>query len=144
MGPFWLLDNQTDILLLDGSSDPIHETNDEDDMELTEATALDYLRFFCYFVHGREGRFLIVENLDDSPLDQDKLRGKDFDPDLFSIVQAAIRPATLDAITDDGDFKTSAVVLYGNTLFSARFLMTEEGMVEMIDDELLAAELPLM
>ena len=37
----------------------------------------------------------------------------------------------------------SAMVLYGNALFSARFSMTENGMIEMIDDEPVAADLPV-
>jgi hypothetical protein len=35
------------------------------------------------------------------------------------------------------------MVLYGNALFSARFSMTENGMIEMIDDEPVAADLPV-
>jgi hypothetical protein len=35
------------------------------------------------------------------------------------------------------------MVLYGNALFSARFSMSPNGMIEMIDDEPIAADLPV-
>lgn len=137
-GPFWFLAKQGRMFLLDGSSAPIHDANEADPIKVTEQNSLDYLRFFCYFVHGDEGPFLIVESLDHPALDKSKL-----DDATTKVIEGAIRPATFEGKTAEGAFEASAMVLYGNALFSARFSMTENGMIEMIDDEPVAADLPV-
>lgn len=137
-GPFWFLAKQGRMFLLDGSSAPIHDANEADPIKVTEANTLDYLRFFCYFVHGDEGPFLIVENIDHPALDKDKL-----EPGTRKVIEDAIRPAAFEGKTAAGAYEASAMVLYGNALFSARFSMTENGMIEMIDDEPVAADLPV-
>jgi hypothetical protein len=58
-------------------------------------------------------------------------------------MEDALRPAAFEGKTDAGAYEASAMVLYGNALFSARFSMTENGMIEMIDDEPVAADLPV-
>ena len=137
-GPFWFLAKQGRMFMLDGSSAPIHEANEADPITLTEPKALEYLRFFCYFVHGDEGPFLIVEDINHPALDKSKL-----DATTRKVIEDALRPATFEGKTDEGNFEASAMVLYGNALFSARFSMSENGMIEMIDDEPVAADLPI-
>jgi hypothetical protein len=137
-GPFWFLAKQGRMFLLDGSSAPIHDANEADPIKISDANSLEYLRFFCYFVHGDEGPFLIVESLDHPALDKGKL-----DESTKKVIEGAIRPAAFEGKTAEGAFEASAMVLYGNALFSARFSMTENGMIEMIDDEPVAADLPV-
>ena len=55
----------------------------------------------------------------------------------------ALRPAAFEGKTDEGNLEASAMVLYGNSLFSARFSISPNGMIEMIDDEPVAADLPV-
>jgi hypothetical protein len=137
-GPFWFLAKQGRMFLLDGASAPIHDANEADPVKVTEQNALDYLRFFCYFVHGDEGPFLIIEDIDHPALDTDKL-----EPATRKVIEDALRPAAFEGKTDAGALEASAMVLYGNALFAARFSMTENGMIEMIDDEPIAADLPV-
>jgi hypothetical protein len=137
-GPFWFLAKQGKMFLLDGSSAPIHDANEADPIKLSEAHALDYLRFFCYFVHGDEGPFLIVENIDHPALDKSRLEDA-----TRKVIEDAIRPAAYEGRSAEGAYIASGMVLYGNALFSARFSMTENGMIEMIDDEPVAADLPV-
>ncbi len=137
-GPFWFLAKQGRMFLLDGSSAPIHDANEADPIKVTEENNIEYLRFFCYFVHGDEGPFLIVEDVKHPALDQDKL-----DDATRKVIEGAVRPAAFEGKTAEGNFEASAMVLYGNALFSARFSMTENGMIEMIDDEPVAADLPV-
>lgn len=137
-GPFWFLAKQGRMFLLDGSSAPIHDANEADPIKVNEQNNLEYLRFFCYFVHGDEGPFLIVEDLNHPAIDQAKL-----DPNTKKVIEGAIRPAAFEGKTPEGAYEASAMVLYGNALFSARFSMTENGMIEMIDDEPVAADLPV-
>jgi hypothetical protein len=137
-GPFWFLAKQGRMFLLDGSSAPIHDANEADPISITEPKVLDYLRFFCYFVHGDEGPFLIVEDLNYPALDKAKM-----DDATRRVIEGAVRPAAFEGKTDDGNFEASAMVLYGNALFSARFSISATGMIEMIDDEPIAADLPV-
>lgn len=137
-GPFWFLAKQGRMFLLDGSSAPIHDANEADPIKVTEANALEYLRFFCYFVHGDEGPFLIVENIDHPAIDKARLEDS-----KRKVIEDAIRPAAFEGKTPEGAYEASAMVLYGNALFSARFSMTENGMIEMIDDDPVAADLPV-
>lgn len=137
-GPFWFLAKQGRMFLLDGSSAPIHDANEADPIKVTEENVLDYLRFFCYFVHGDEGPFLIVEDINHPALDTAKL-----DDSTRKVIEGALRPTQFEGRTQEGAFEASAMVLYGNALFSARFSMTENGMIEMIDDEPVAADLPV-
>lgn len=137
-GPFWFLAKQGRMFLLDGSSAPIHDANEADPVKVNEANALDYLRFFCYFVHGDEGPFLVVEDINHPALDREKM-----EPATRKVIEDAIREAMFEGKSAEGALEASAMVLYGNALFSARFSMTENGMIEMIDDEPIAADLPV-
>lgn len=137
-GPFWFLAKQGRMFLLDGSSAPIHDANEADPISITEPKVLEYLRFFCYFVHGDEGPFLIVEDINHPALDKSKL-----DDATRKVIEGALRPASFEGKTDEGNFEAAAMVLYGNALFSARFSISPNGMIEMIDDEPIAADLPV-
>ena len=93
-GPFWFLAKQGKMFLLDGTSAPIHEANEAGPVKVTEENALDYLRFFCYFVHGDEGPFLIVEDINHPALDQSKLQDA-----TRKVIEGALRPATFEGKT---------------------------------------------
>src|SRR5262245_53305079 len=55
--------NTDDLLPLDGTSTPIHAANELDDLKLTQDTVADYIRFFCFAVHGASGPFIPLEHL---------------------------------------------------------------------------------
>lgn len=137
-GPFWFLAKQGRMFHLGGSSAPIHEANEAGPVKVTEENALAYLEFFCYFVHGDEGPFLIIENLNHPALDTAKM-----DDSTKKVIEGALRPTAFEGRSDQGALLASAMVLYGNALFAARFSMQENGMIEMIDDEPIAADLPV-
>lgn len=139
IGPFWFLAKQGQMFHLDGTSAPIHDANEAGPISVTEENVINYLRFFCFFVHGDEGPFYIVEDLADSALDQGKM-----DDATKGVVEGSIVPAALEGKDDNGQFVTSAIVLYGDALFSARFAMTTDGMIEMTDDDPIAGDLPVI
>jgi len=137
-GPFWFLAKQGKMFLLDGSSAPIHDANEAGPITVTENNILAYLDFFCFFVHGDEGPFFIIEDINHPALDTAKM-----DPGTKKTIENAILPASYEGKSEAGTFEASAMVLYGNALFSARFAITKTGMIEMIDDEPIAADLPV-
>jgi len=137
VGPFWFLAKQGRMFHLDGTSLPIHEANDAGPIQISEQNVLDYLNFFCTFVHGDEGPFLIIENMNDPVLPPD------MDDSVRKVIEDAINPASYDGMTEKGEFQASANVLYGDALFFARFVIYPDGMIEMVDDEPIAADLPV-
>ena len=116
---------------LNGTSPPIHEVNAKAPLKLTEALAADYLRFFCFFVRGDEGPFHICADTADPLL-----------PSEATGVAEHVEPPRFYGADSDGKFRLSAPVFYSNAVFSADFLVAPTGMVEMLDDQPVTADLP--
>jgi len=143
---------------LNGSSPPIHEANagglcrqvedgiasektEKNDpseeaspfINLNLENAADYLRFFCFFVRGKEGPFFIFEDVDMKEVPDG------FTHDEYEKLSELARPA---AIVQDGeDFRAFGFVYYYDALFAADFLIEQGGMVRMIDDHPIEADL---
>ncbi len=133
----YYLTDQGNLYWLNGTSPPIHEVNAKAPVKITDDNVLEYLRFFCFFVRGEEGPFLIAEDMNDTYVP------KDLDPKTQSVIEGTIRPATYEGRNDKGFFLCDAVVYYSNALFIANFAVQPGGMIEMIDDEPIAADLPI-
>ncbi len=122
---------------LNGTSPPIHEVNALAPVKITEENVLEYLRFFCYFVRGEEGPFLIAEDINNPDMP------RDMDDQTRAVVEGTIRPATYEGMNEQGFFLCDGVVFYSNALFIANFAVQPSGMIEMLDDEPIAADLPV-
>lgn len=122
---------------LNGTSPPIHEVNALAPIQITEENVLEYLRFFCYFVRGEEGPFLITETIEDPDLPQN------MDEQTRSVVGGTAREATYEGKNEQGFFLCDGVVFYSNALFIAKFAVQPTGMIEMLDDEPIAVDLPV-
>lgn len=122
---------------LNGTSPPIHEVNAKAPIKITKKNVLDYLRFFCFFVRGEEGPFLVSENIEDPYMPQN------LDSETRAVIESIIRPANFEGKNDQGHFLCDAVVYYSNALFIANFAVQPGGMIEMLNDEPIAADLPV-
>ncbi len=131
----YYLTDQGNLYWLNGTSPPIHEINAKAPVKITDDNVLEYLRFFCFFVRGEEGPFLIAENMDDPYIPQN------LDERTRSVVEGTVRAATYDGKNEKGFFLCDAVVFYSNALFIANFAVQPGGMIEMLDDEPIAADL---
>ncbi len=120
---------------LDGQSGPIHELNAKANLVITEANVLDYLEFFCFFVRGDEGPFFIWERLDHplAPPVSEALHAK---------IRETLGPTVYKGRDAAGQFLCDAKVLYSNAIFQAQFAVHPSGMMEMLEDEAILAELP--
>lgn len=130
------LTEQGNLFRLNGTSPPIHEVNAKAPVKITEDNVLEYLRFFCFFVRGEEGPFLIAEDMNNPDMP------KNMDPKTKSVIEGTVRPATYEGKNEQGFFLCDAVVFYSNALFIANFAIQPSGMIEMLDDEPIAADLP--
>lgn len=133
----YYLTDQGNLFWLNGTSPPIHEVNAKAPIKVTEDNVLEYLKFFCFFVRGEDGPFLIAESMDDPYMP------KDLDEKTRMVIEGTIRPASYDGQNEEGHFLCSAVVYYSNALFIANFAVQSSGMIEMLDDEPIAADLPV-
>ncbi len=131
----YYLTDQGNLYWLNGTSPPIHEVNAKAPVKITDDNVLEYLRFFCFFVRGEEGPFLIAESMEDPYIP------KNIDDRTRSVIEGTIRPASYEGKNEKGFFLCDAVVYYSNALFIANFAVQPGGMIEMLDDEPIAADL---
>lgn len=120
------LEHQGELTRLNGDSKPIHRANARYGLDLTEATAPQYLSFFCFFIHSDEGPFLIVDRLNNSFLPQD--------PQTRATLSENFRPVENFGRGEHGGWRLSGLIYYGFALFYADFLLATGGMIEMVDD----------
>jgi ankyrin repeat protein len=116
---------------LDGRSLHIHDANDVAGLRLTEQSVVDYVRFFCAFVHGDEGPFTVVDSSSHVGLPEtlpDHVRKR---------VSECVRPAHCDGRDDSGKLLVSATTWYGGELFFSDFSVESSGAIEMEADFLL-------
>lgn len=124
-------------LLVDGNSAPWHDLNSRLGLRIEDAeTAAAYLAFFCNAIHGDEGRFRIVTQLDASCFSS---RAADIEP-AVALLRPHARPIHLER-SEDG-FTGEALVFYSGNPFVSRFTVRADGLVEMEDDEPIELEDP--
>lgn len=133
----YYLANQGNLTRLDGTSPPIHQTNADAPIRLNDDNILDYLRFFCFFVRGEDGPFLVAESLDTHGMPQN------MDDATRRAIEGTIRPASYEGRTADDYWLCDAIVFYSNALFFSNFIIQPSGMIEMTDDDPLAPDLPV-
>jgi hypothetical protein len=127
-GPLYFLGHKGDFKRLDGMSTPIHEINHTTKINLNENNVLDYMRFFCLFVHGDDGPFTIVETMDQVDL---PTTARD---EVKQLVEQSLQPAAFEGMTEDNKYNCIGMVYYGTSLFSARFHVYPNGLIEMVED----------
>lgn len=132
----YYLTDQGNLFRLNGTSPPIHEVNAKAPIKVTEENVLDYLRFFCFFVRGEEGPFYVAESMEDPNIP------KNMDDTTRGVIENVVRDASYEGTNEQGHMLCNAVVFYSNALFYADFAVQQSGMIEMLDDEPIAADLP--
>lgn len=130
------LRNGEDLYWLNGTSPPIHEVNAKAPVKINEQNVADYLRYFCFFVRGEEGPFYVLEDAAD-PLLPTK------EPALRTVAEGTARPISFDGMNKQGYYLLNAVIYYSNAIFLAQFAVQPGGMIEMVEDEPIAADLPV-
>jgi hypothetical protein len=163
----YLVQVGTQLHALTGGSDVVHALNERYGGP-REGSVLDYIEFFCSFVAGDEGPFLVPR--DDG--ERDEVAGQDVfaiaaqqarerlvlgDDSPRAAPEAAMPPARLELLPDErrADVRAAAEkagwrdtesatfaqahVIYGSAVFAATFALARDGNIEMLDDEPLAS-----
>lgn len=116
------------ITWLDGSSAPVHDLNEAESLQLTEATVLDYVRWFLFAVRGDEGAFVLLEAHGD-------LIDVGAGADSLAAARSKLVPFEFMRRDEEGRFMVRASVAYAGSLFTAEFAVAPSGPIEMTDDE---------
>jgi ankyrin repeat protein len=124
---YYFLENGNEIFHLNGTSPPIHEFHSKHSLSLNIGNALDYLRFFCFFVRGEEGAFFIFDHVNDMLFSEDMSLA-----DRKELATASY-PAWIITASEEG-FEACSQVFYGKQIFGAYFFIQTTGMIEMRDD----------
>ncbi|MEX3014379.1 nSTAND1 domain-containing NTPase [Gymnodinialimonas hymeniacidonis] len=131
----YYLSHGRNLYWLNGTSPPIHEFNAKSEIALTVENALEYLRFFCFFVRGEEGPFYVLDGREamyiPTSLDRqeaDSIHNRYKAPRLYGVM-------------DNGHIKASSLIYYSNAVFVGDFVIHQSGMIELIEDEPVVSDL---
>lgn len=132
----WFLgvDKDGDPRRLDSTSRPLHDFFTHTELHLTARTARHWLRFFCYFVHGEDGPFLIA----DDPLRLADHAGLPEHHRRIAAVTKHLQPITRVRTRSKayvGRYVYDTTVHYHTTLFRSRFAVSIDGQIDMISDD---------
>lgn len=133
----YYLTYDSSIFRLNGTSPPIHEVNAKAPVKITEKNVLDYLKFFCFFVRGEEGPFYLLEDINDPNLPEIS------DQHIEKTISDVIVSSNYKETDDEGVLICNGTIFYSNAIFKANFRVKPTGMVEMVDDVPLLADLPI-
>jgi len=147
-------EDRFDIRPLKGVSPILHTVNAEDDKPAIDKFADDYLRFFCWAVHGEGGNggpFYIPQKFRELPLkkapgpkEMETLRQLCTATDgTFPLLDVSDEEAKELGYSDKVGVRRMAIVVYQAGIFRAWFIIELIGMIEMIKDEPLLADLDL-
>ncbi|MBT8106780.1 MAG: hypothetical protein KJP17_00990 [Gammaproteobacteria bacterium] len=149
----YALVGRENLYLLTSSSAEIHEALDAETLVLTAETLLDYLRFFCVFVHGREGPFRLVEipsdlNLTRGPRAEIKSRSLNevlpYDSLSLGDLKRTIRDPYLDTPADaESPWICRTCIQYGTDVYNAVLHVSANGEVYMDADLPFIVDLPV-
>jgi ATP-dependent Zn protease len=131
------LDDGDETRWLNGNAEPIHATNSEESLELTEATVRDYLRFFLFFLRAEQGAFVVLEagvqvladELDPSAAAQAQPILAEVESVIHNLKPLAPREH------GDGRWAMDCFVAYDDAIYRSAFAVRPDGDVEMLDDE---------
>jgi AAA+ superfamily predicted ATPase len=136
------LDSPDRTMLLDGTSAPIHETNESESLILTDETVEDYVRFFFFFVRSDSGTFVLIESPEDidlhAPEETDGGEPESDPAERLRELRAKIKPLRIRANHDHGGWVVQCAVAYDGSLFVAKLEVSPGGEVEMLDDDPIA------
>ncbi|WP_158856601.1 nSTAND1 domain-containing NTPase [Lunatibacter salilacus] len=135
IGHLVIIKHPDGIVVLNGTSPSIHFLNSQVPLDIdNERKAFQYFDFFCAAVHGEESAFRVLNSAKRLLLEKDDI---EHDIDF----QAYIKNPNLKLTKDKSYWETQCTIKYSNAIFNANFKIQKGGMVEMLDDEPLVADL---
>ncbi len=131
LGRLCFLLHEGKLFRLNGQSPPIHQINELQPPHIDEETLLHYLAFFCFFVRGEDGPFLVVDRMNNGYMP----KMKESDGNIF-------RAPRIWGLNEKRQWRVSALIYYGAGIFLADFLVDPGGMIEMLNDIAVTPDMP--
>ena len=132
---YWFVGTKGEFAYLQGTYDEIATLNKAKPLGLIPTTVNDYLKFFCYFIRGEDGPFVIIENYDDI------IWEKAPSEDVAEKIKEHLKPVVIEQKTSNNSYMMTATLLYGDSLFITSFNVYPDGRVEMTGDKQLVSGL---
>lgn len=129
---YFFLQHDNDIVMLKGHGEYIHEMNDTGTLKITSDNVCDYLKFFAAFSPDEDTLepFLIVEGAE-----SEFLQGFN-KVDRKRILKNYSGPRII-AEANQKRFMIETRMIYAGDLYEAKFKITKDGDVAMLDDKFL-------
>jgi len=135
---------------LDGTGVSLYEVCEEQGLELTDDTILEYSALFSRFVHAEEGPFWLVFSVDDlnasvAPGSSDAPTESEQPPLAYAAISDEdLRGLIEPPIIESGDSRWSVecCLQYGDDLARGRFGVQADGAMEMLEDRPLVTGIP--
>jgi SpoVK/Ycf46/Vps4 family AAA+-type ATPase len=133
----FVLDGPRGTAWLNGSSGPIHDTNEAESLHLPQAAVVDYVRFFFYFLRSDDGAFVLIESGNEIGSAADAGEPNDDEQEVLTLeaARAAARALKTRGLDAAERWLIDATVAYSGGLFSASIAVEPNGLVEMTDDD---------
>jgi len=135
---YFLVNSDRQVTWLNGTSPPIHRFNARQSPALNAQTAAAYLWFFTFFVRGEEGPFLLIGSPKDTFVPK---AGESSNSDTRKALAGLPEPVRCRSATGEHVFRCIGIIYYSNAIFQAEFGLSSSGIVQMLSDKPLAADL---
>lgn len=127
-----------DVVMLNWTNEPIYALNKRVPIKLNSENVADYVRFFFTYVRGVHGRFIISENVDDIQWKEEP------PPSARRAIGKMLAPVTLKETSEQGVFHLEAYMMFRDSLFKSQVYVQPDGMIQLIDEELLIEDMPVL
>ncbi len=137
---YYLQNGNGDLVRLNGKSSPIHAFNAKQKPLLNDQTVKGYLWFFGFFVRGDDGPFLLIETSNDTFIPKGT---STTDTATKTALNSKPKPIICKKSSGKYSYRCTGIIMYSNAIFGAEFGLQASGMMEMLNDEPIAADLSL-
>lgn len=132
----FLIDEDNQVVKLDGTNEPILKNNARGGLILNENTVVAYTRFILDAVQTEQGSLRLVEHFQ-----EDEIITSTPTPQHLELLRDNIRPTHV-ATTPQG-FLLDAIILYGDTMFQADIFVEPDGNLCFRSETPIAEHLPI-
>lgn len=131
----YLIDENNQVVKMDGTRDPILEHNTQGGLILNEKTVVSYAKFILDAVQTDQGTLRLTETFHNEILTGQPTK------EQLDTIRKNIHPAKV-TMTDDG-FLLNATVIYGDAIYNAEIFVGNDGDAQINSEVLIAEGLPI-
>lgn len=124
-------------ILIDYQLSTIQALNKNAPLVLNNNTVVDYLRFYFDHVSGAEGKFQLVEAIDDIPWIEEPA------PPLRRSMGSIVTDAELKEVDSEGAYILEASLLFKSCIFLSILKVTTAGIVDIQSQDMVMEDLPV-